>query len=464
MMVGGCYVPRGKIVGGCSEISVMYAIRGAYHIYDEWADEYGCHGWSSSEVIPYFKKSEGNTDPDLDPKYHCTKGPLKLSYYYKDNYADFILAGANEAGFPTVNDINVPHGPCICSVQGTLSNGRRDSVAKAFINPIQCRGNFKLVKCAIVTRILFDGNRAIGVEFNHNGKRYKAYARKEVVLCAGSIGTPLILQLSGIGLQEDLKHNKIKSWLPLPVGRFLQDHLGSWMWFSLKGDAQTPGQLFNSITQYFSCPRTGDFAGIGTVSVIGFFDVPISKGRPTIECYFYRFAKKSLNLGPLLALTNYEQSINQRIVKMNENHSLILVVPTLLNPKSHGIVRVNGMNGTAAFDNPYIFYNYFSDHDGYDKKSLIQAMQLLLSFVKTPTWKSAGVRFIRLPLCQQYPNSNSDEYCSCYLKSMGSGVFHPVGTARMGPKPDELKTAKSVVSSHCQVHGTENLSVADSSM
>lgn len=460
----GCYVPRGKTIGGSSEMNVMYAIRGSYHIYDEWADEYECNGWSSYEVIPYFKKSEGNTDPSLDLKYHCTKGPLKLSYYNRDNYSDFILAAANEAGFRTVKDINAPHGPCICSVQGTLINGRRNSVAKAFINPIQCRRNFKLIKCAVVIRIIFDGNKAIGVEFEHKGKRYKAYARKEVILCAGSIATPLILQLSGIGLQEDLKHNKIKSWLSLPVGRFLQDHLGSWMWFSSDGDADPPGKLFSSITEYFSCPRTGDFTGIGTVSVIGFFDIPISKGRATIECYFYRFAKQSINLEPFLALTKYKKSINNRIIEANKYDSIILVVPTLLNPKSHGYVRLNGKNGKAAFYNPYIFYNYFSDRESYDKKSLVQAMQLLLSFAHTPTWKAANVKFIRLPICEKYSKSSSYEYCNCYLKWMGSGVFHPVGTARMGPKPEKHKTAKSVVNCECQVHGTENLSVADASM
>lgn len=457
-MVGGCWAPRGKMFCGTPGMNLMFHVRGSYDLYDRWEKECGCNGWGSRDVIKYFLKSEGNTDHSLNRQYHCTKGPLKVSYYNYDNYTDFIMKGINEAGFPTVKDINVPHSPCVCRTQGTLYNGRRYAVCKAFVNPIQCRPNLKILKCAVVTRVLFDGNRATGVEFYYNGTRYRAYARKRVVLCAGSIGTPVILQLSGIGLQEDLDHNRMKSWLSLPVGRHLQDHFAVWLWFSFCGTTTSIGQLFSSITNYFSCPKTGDFAGIGTLAVVAFFNIkPYT--HPTIECYFFLFTVQSLNLPVILKVLQYKPPIASKILELNKKSMILMVMPSLLDPKSEGKVRVDGISGPAAFDNPYIFFNYLNDREHYDRKSLIKAMQLALKLANSPTWKAACAQFIRLPGCEQYSNINSDEYCNCYLGPYGASIYHPVGTCKMGPK-----TPESVVNPECEVHGTEHLSVADASM
>lgn len=462
-MIGGCYVPRGKMFCGCPGMNIMYYVRGSDHIYDTWEKKHGCYGWGSRHVRKYFLKSEGNTDDSLNQKYHCKKGPLKVSYYNRDPYEDFIIAGLNEAGFPTVRDINVPHKSCVVRSQGTLYNGRRYAVCKAFINPIQCRNNLKILKCAVVTRVIFNGRKAIGVEFYYKGVRYVAYARLEVVLSAGAIGTPLILQQSGIGLQEDLDHSNIKSWLKLPVGRYLQDHLAVWCWFSFCGDASTVGQLFSSITGYFNCPRTGDFAGIGTLSVIAFLNIE-QYTRPNIQCFFFLFSVKSLNLPIILNILQYKPDIVNTILQTNQDKMVLMTIPTLLNPKSHGIVRVDGANFTDTFDFPYIWFNYASDRHGYDRKSFIKAMQLLLTFRNSPTWKAACAEFIRLPFCQQYEDVTSDEYCNCYFEPMGASVFHPVGTCRMGRTPQKHKKAKSVVNPRCQVHFTEHLRVVDASM
>lgn len=462
-MIGGCYVPRGKMFCGCPAMNVMLHVRGSYHTYDVWEKKYGCVGWGSRHVLKYFRKSEGNTDHSLNRKYHCSKGPLKVSYYNKDPYEDFIMKGINEAGFPTVRDINVPHGPCVARVQGTLYNGRRYAVCKAFINPIQCRNNFKILKCALVTRVIFKGRTAIGVEFYHKGARYVAYARKEVVLCAGAIGTPLILQQSGIGLQEDLNHGKIKSWLNLPVGRYLQDHFGVWLWFSFCGDPSTIGQLFSSITGYFNCPRTGDFAGIGTLPIIAFLNIE-RDARPNIECYFLLFTVKSLNLPNILNILQYKPEIANKILQTNQEKMVLMTIPSLLTPKSRGIVRLDGANCTDTFNNPYILFKYLSDCHGYDRKSFVKAMQLLLTFRNSPTWNAACAEFILLPVCQQFEDVTSDEYCNCYIEPMGGSVYHPVGTCRMGRSPQKHKIAKSVVNPQCQVHGTEHLRVADASM
>lgn len=456
-MEGGCYLPSGKTIGGTSSMNVMFAIRGSSHVYDLWEEKYNCNGWRYKDVLPYFIKSEGNTDPDLCSKYHCDKGPLKLSYYYEDPYKNFVTNTLNEAGYPTVRDINIQHGPCVCNVQGSIYNGRRFSVSKAYLNSIQCRSNFKLFKCATITRVLFKGRKAIGVEFYYKNKRYKAYARKEVILTAGSIGNSIILQQSGIGFQEDLDHNRITSWLPLPVGRYLQDHLACWQWFKSKGDTQPIGRLFSNIVGYYNCPRTLDFAGIGTISYIGFLNTT-SNFLPHIECFFFRFDKQSINLLPLLAITQYTQKIKDAIIKANKNDVVILVAPTLLDPKSRGNVRIDGVNTPK----PYIFFNYLDKY--YDRISLIRAMQLVLSFTHTPTWKAAHVRLINLPICEQYTDITSDEYCNCYLEYMGGSIYHAIGTARMGKKPKNGEAATSVCNSKCQVHGTKHLTIADESL
>lgn len=351
----------------------------------------------------------------------------------------------------------------ICRAQGTLYNGRRFTACRAFVNRIQHRKNLKIVKCAVVTRVLFDGKRAIGVEFHYKGKVYRAYANKEVILCAGAIGTPIILQLSGIGLQEDLNHNQIKSWLSLPVGRFLQDHFAAWIWISFSGDPESVGQLFSSIVSYYSCPRTGDFAGIGTLSLVWFYNTP-SNSRPHIECFFFLFTKQSLHLPIILALLAYYPPIADRLIQINQEKIVILIISSQLDPKSYGFVRLDGYKGPDALRFPYILCNYLKHP--YDETVLIQAMEIVQSLVDSPTWKAVQAEFIRLPLsdCEQYTDVNSNAYRKCYLKYMGATVYHQAGTARMGRTPRKYEKAKSVVNPKCQVHSTIGLSVADASM
>lgn len=280
-------------------------------------------------------------------------------------------------------------------------------------------------------------------------------------MSAGTIGTPLLLQLSGIGLQEDLDYNNITSWLPLPVGRNLQDHPACWTWFTAEDGVESIGQYLTDITDYYSEPKSGYFSGIGTVSLAGFFNTP-SNSDIHIECYFYYFDKKSQFLVAILPVFNHLKTIQNTIVEENKNNAILLITPSLLDPKSRGVVRINGANGTEALQNPYILFNYFDNQ--YDRISLIQSTQILLSIKNTPTWKAANVEFLKLPICQQYQNITSDEYCNCYLEEMGSSTFHLVGTASMGKKPKKLHIAKSVCNPKCQVHNTKHLTVADASL
>lgn len=406
-------------------MNIMFALRGSPHLYDLWEDKYKCDGWSYKDVLPYFLKSEHNTDSKLDSKHHCDKGPLKISHFPTDPFMGFIEVGLNEAGIPFDHGIDFPHKPCLQRVQGTVYDGRRYSVSKAYIIPIQHRTNFKLVKCVVVTRVIFDGKKAIGVEFFYKGMLRVAYARKEVILSAGAVGTPLILQQSGIGLQEDLNFNNVTSWLQLPVGRYLQDHLACWLWFSLDGDIETIGQYLSDITGYFREPRTGSFTGLGTESLTGFFSTP-SNSRIHFECYFFHFEKQSPFLASIVEGIGYLPEIQNTILEANRNQALLLIVPSQLDPKSRGFVRSNGGNATTMFDNPHIFLNNLGHP--YDNKSHIESMQHILTFPNVETWKKANVSFLQLPICQDYPNITSDEYCNCYLKKMASSTFHLVGT------------------------------------
>lgn len=108
-MKGGCWCPRAKCFCGTAAMNLMFALRGSSHIYDSWERDYGCVGWSYKHVLPYFLKSEGNTNPTLNSKYHCFGGPLAHSYYYKDKYTDFIMNGVKERGYAVIPDINAPH-------------------------------------------------------------------------------------------------------------------------------------------------------------------------------------------------------------------------------------------------------------------------------------------------------------------------------------------------------------------
>lgn len=308
--------------------------------------------------------------------------------------------------------------------------------------------------------MLFENGRAVGVIFYYKGQQFTAKARKAVILSAGAFVTPMILQQSGIGFQKDLLASGIlkpgqKPFLSLPTGRYLYDHLALYMWIKFSGSAQSLLELLSSVGGYYAPIRFGQFAA----PCIGFFSIPLSNGVPIIETYFFMLEVGSLNLAPLITRIKFRPSIIQYLLHLNKKYVLVVVVPSLLTPKSYGNVRV-GVPGPDFIKNPYIFFNYMSDSEDYDRKALVQAMALIQSFEKSPTWAASNAKFVRLPLpeCAKFTNVYTNEYRICYLTAMTETIFHPTSTARMGND-----TATSVCTARCNVHGIPNLYVIDAS-
>ena len=218
------YQPRGKALGGSSAINAMVYTRGHRWDYDHWAS-LGNEGWSFDEVLAYFKRSECNEDFAGD--WHGRDGPLNVAKSRTDNpFHEFFLQAAREAQFPLCEDFNVPEPEGLGIYQVTQKNGERWSAARAYIHPHLSKRHNLLVECgARVRRILFEGKRAVGVEFLQGGQSRTFRARREIILSAGAIQSPQILMLSGVGDGDTLRRFGISVTAHLPgVGRNLQDH------------------------------------------------------------------------------------------------------------------------------------------------------------------------------------------------------------------------------------------------
>ena len=217
------YWPRGKVLGGSSSINGMIYIRGQHEDFDHWR-QLGNPGWSSTDVLPYFKRSESQERGGDD--FHGSDGPLAVSdVRYTHPICDAFIEAAVELGFPRNNDFNGKVQEGVGYQQTTTRNGKRWSTAVGYLKPSIKRPNLHVITGALTERVIFEGKRAVGIAFQEAGVAGSIRARKEVILCGGAIGSPHILLLSGVGPAEHLREHGIEVVHPLPgVGQSLQDH------------------------------------------------------------------------------------------------------------------------------------------------------------------------------------------------------------------------------------------------
>ncbi|HET8743594.1 MAG TPA: GMC family oxidoreductase N-terminal domain-containing protein, partial [Gaiella sp.] len=216
------YLPRGRMIGGSSSMNAMIYIRGSRLDYDDWAAD-GCDGWSYAEVLPYFKRGEDNERGE--DVYHGVGGPMAVS----DSRSmcplvDAMLEAAVQAGHELNPDLNGERQDGVGRFQLTQRDGKRWSAADGYLHPASGRPNLEVRDCSFVERVVFEGNRAVGVELVRNGRRETVRAEREVILSAGAYQSPVVLLLSGIGPPEELDPFGIEVREVLPVGRNLQDH------------------------------------------------------------------------------------------------------------------------------------------------------------------------------------------------------------------------------------------------
>ncbi len=421
------YWPRGKVLGGSSSINAMVYMRGNRRDYDHW-HELGNEGWSFSEVLPYFKKAENRERGASE--YHGTGGPLNVADHRTLNpLSDAFVAGGVEAGIPRTDDFNGAEQDGVGYFQVTQREGLRHSAAVGYIHPILSRPNLTLQTQALVTNILLEGTRAVGVAYVQNGEKKQANANKEVILSGGAINSPQLLMLSGIGPANHLKELGIPVVADLPgVGQNLQDHpaivvlYASTQPISL-AHAQSPENL-QDFVENKKGPLTSNVAE-GGAFVRTQADLPM----PDLQ---YHFA-------PVYYL-NHGFTVPE-----GDGYT---IAPCVLHPKSRGFIALRSTNPAEA---PIIQPNYFADES--DMKALVEGVKIARKIGETQAF--APFRDVET---HPGPQVQSDEEIAAYIRTTVETLYHPVGTCKMG------NDAAAVVDANLRVRGIEALRVIDASI
>ena len=433
------YWPRGKVMGGSSSINAMVYVRGNPKDFDEWS-EAGNPGWSYKEVLPYFKKME-SWQNGAD-NFRGGDGPLKVSEVSKQLHplCDNFLSAAQEIGMKLNPDMNGEKQEGVGNYQITTHKGQRMSSSRAYLWPIKYRSNLTVLKKALVTKVLIKDKKAYGVKYLKSDKTHELLASREVILSAGSINSPQLLQLSGVGPKKILEQVSVPLVHDSPaVGENLQDHLGVSYFYKSKvptlNDELRPvlGKIYQGLRYIFS--RRGPLS-LSVNQSGGFIRTSDNLKKPNIQLYF---SPVSYSL----------ESPDKRAMMSPDPFSAMLLGISNCSPRSRGSVHLRSSDPSSP---PIIKPNYLSNES--DVKDLLEGVKILRKLVKTESFRPViGEEFRPGPQCQ------TDEQMIQHIKDTVWTVFHPSSTCRMGPDPKS-----NVVDSNLKVYGIEGLRVADASI
>jgi choline dehydrogenase len=424
--------PRGRVLGGSSSINGMIYMRGQSADYEHWRS-LGNTGWGWDDVLPYFKKTEdhyrgASADHGANGEWHVDKQRLHWPIL------DAFRAAAAEAGIAPIDDFNTGDNEGSSYFDVNQKNGLRLNAAQAFLKPARRRTNLQIVTEAQVERILLDGRSAIGVEFSHGGVRHQVRARGETILSAGSVGSPHLLQLSGIGPAEQLIAQGIVPVLDARgVGGNLQDHLQLRMAYKVAG-TRTLNALANRwhgklrIGLHYLWSRSGPMSM--APSQLGIF----ARSDPR-----HLRANVQYHVQPL-SLERFGEPL----------HAFDAITASVCNlrPESRGRVILNSADSRAA---PLIAPNYLATEE--DRRVAVESLRLTRRIVSQHAMAEFGPS-------EFMPGSQyqSDDELVEAAGQVGTTIFHPVGTCQMGQGPE------SVVSARLAVHGIDRLRVVDASI
>jgi choline dehydrogenase-like flavoprotein len=423
-------VPQGHVLGGGSSVNAMVYIRGARQDYDTWA-QLGCRSWSYDKVLPVFCDLEDNQR--LSGEYHGVGGELTVSdraYGHPLSWA-FIRA-AQEVGIPYNEDFNGARQEGVGFYQTTTNKARRRSSAEAFLRKAEGRPNLTIRTGTRVNRILFDGKRATGVLLDDGST---VNARREIILCAGALATPKILQLSGIGPAAHLREHGIDIVVDLPgVGENYQDHLEATVQCEIRDPISMFGEdkglrAASHMLQYM-LTKTGLLTS--TVVESGGFVDTAGTGEPDVQFHvlptFNGFADRAVEPG----------------------HG-ISIGPCVLRPQSRGSVRLRSANPA---DKAHFVANSLAEQA--DVETLARGVELAIRITEAPSL----ARLVKRRVLPKPGLENDAGALRDYVRSIAKTVFHPSGTAKMGAADDPM----AVVSEDLRVRGVDGLRVADASV
>ena len=403
------FCPRGKVLGGCSSINAMIYIRGNRRDYDHW-QQLGNPGWSYQAVLPYFKKSE-NQQRGASP-FHGVDGWLNVSDPMTPSVtSERFVEAAVALGYDCNPDFNGAQQEGAGLYQLTLKEGKRHSVAAAFLLPILDRPNLSVTTEALVTRLLLEGTRTVGVEYLHQGTIHQVRVNQEVILCAGAFDSPKLLMLSGIGNAEHLRSLDIPVVVDLPgVGHNLHDHI------------QVP--VGYQATQALQPALTSNIAEAG----LFLHTESCLEAAPDLQFFS----------GPVLWVPPaYARS-----------GSGFSITACLLHPQSRGSVK---LRSASPVDPPVIRMNYLQSES--DLQKLVTGIKIMRQLFHSHAFDE-----FRGEEVAPGADVSSDAELQAYVRESVESIWHPVGTCKMGTDP------MAVVDSELRVRGVDRLRVVDASI
>jgi choline dehydrogenase len=434
-------IPRGKVLGGSSAINAMLYVRGQAADYDGWAQR-GNKGWSYDDVLPYFRKAQhcealaaGN--PDFDPKIHGVGGPLNVAPVRNHFEAlDMLIEAAQSLGYPHNKDYNGSSQEGFGYYQVTQKNGLRFSAKKAYLQPVRHRPNLRVITNAHVTGVKLSGNRAEGVRYKSKGADHYIMAGREVILSAGAIQSPQILELSGIGDPSILNTHGIDVRHALAgVGQNLADHYISRLSWRLRRNIS----LNN---------RAHGLALIGEIIRYGFTRRGLLSLPAGVLSGFVR-SRDGLS-GPDIQYHIANASFANPAKRVFDKFPGMTFGPCQLRPESRGSVHIKTSDPMAA---PEIRQNYLSTDE--DCRVHVAGMRIARKIMESPM-------MIPLVESEMRPGKDldTDDALLAYARETGVTLYHPVSTCRMGPDPKN----GDVVDSRLRVYGIDALRVVDASI
>lgn len=453
---------RGRMLGGSAAINAMIYYRGNDHDYQDWYDQ-GNTDWHPDIVRKYFMKAESLQDSSLldddnIKTFYGLDGPLVVNTFNSTDKAvlDKVLESWDEIGIKSVPDLN--HANVLGSgiFRVNAANGVRYSAGKAYLQPAKKRSNLSVMKNAFVNKVLINETtlEAYGVQVEYNGENISILSNLEVIVSTGAINTPQLLMLSGIGPKKYLTDKNIKTLVNLPaVGQNLQDHTIVYVpIFVNEMELASAHQLnFDAVQYLFN--KKGYLAQNGFADISALYTCEKNGTYPLFQNHLVLFGKNSTMARTFFA--KYKSTIFESIMKEFVDHPAFVFIFNLLHPYSMGNVSLSTSN---AKDHPLIYANYFKDNRDLD--ATVTGIKMLTQIVNTEYFKSIGGYLGRMawPACDGF-ELDSDDYWRCTALNTVVTLYHPVGTAKMGPN----KTA-SVVDSHLRVHGVSKLRVVDASV
>jgi len=426
------HCPRGKVLGGSSSINGMVYVRGHAKDFDEW-QQHGANGWDYQSCLPYFQKAESfylgeNT-------YRGGKGPLGVNNGNEMKnplYRTFIKAGV-QAGYASTDDYNASQQEGFGPMHMTVKDGVRSSASREYLDPVKSRSNLTIITGALAQRVILDGKKATGIEYKVNGDVKTAHAAKDVILSAGPIGSPHILQLSGIGDTQALEKAGVEIQHHLPgVGQNLQDHLEFYFQYKCKQPITLNGKLGIVSKGLIGARWLLTRSGLGATN--HFESCAFIRSKPGVEWpdIQYHFLPAAMRYDGRSAFAGHGFQVH---VGHNK-------------PKSRGSVTIASANPEQP---PTILFNYLEHQDD------IEGFRACVRLTRDIIEQSAFDEY-RDEEIQPGKHIQTDEEIDAFVRQAVESAYHPSCSCKMGE--DDM----AVVNSNTQVHGIEGLRVVDSSI